>query len=292
MKTTRISGTVLHKNKYTTNPDVTPEDRFIAAMDIMSQELKGSPPEHLSDTMLEQLTKLGKMLKLKIADNYECGMHAPHRFPTPPFFWPPVTPLTPPSVPTGTENLSPPPRVKPSQRLPADNVPANRIGKPPRVEPPRCLARLAELVRKEKAEKLRDNRPAHRTRSHTHTVAQENMFSCADIMQLNMSQRKLAGRKSPIKMINAVLNKETGELMEYQHVMKNAKYCRLYETSYSTELVRVAQGIPGQAEGTDMLFFFDKNSIPVDRWRDITYSRVVLNYRPEKDDPYRVRMLN
>ena len=74
--------------------------------------------------------------------------------------------------------------------------------------------------------------------------------------------------------------------------MKNAKYCRLHETAYSTELVRVAQGIPGQAEGTDMLFFFDKSSIPVDRWRDITYSRVVLNYRPEKDDPYRVRMLN
>ena len=53
------------------------------------------------------------------------------------------------------------------------------------------------------------------------TVAQEAMFACADIMQLNMSQRKIAGRKLPIEMINAVLNEETEELMEYRQVMKN-----------------------------------------------------------------------
>ena len=36
-KITRISGTVFHKYKYITNPDVTPEDRVIIAMDRMSQ---------------------------------------------------------------------------------------------------------------------------------------------------------------------------------------------------------------------------------------------------------------
>ena len=48
--------------------------------------------------------------------------------------------------------------------------------------------------------------------------------------------------------------------------------------------------MPGRAEGTNTLFFIDKSSMPVDRWRDITYGRVVVNYRPEKDDPYRVRI--
>ena len=44
MKNIWISGTVFHKHKYITTPDVTPEDRVILAMKIMSQELKGNPP--------------------------------------------------------------------------------------------------------------------------------------------------------------------------------------------------------------------------------------------------------
>ena len=137
MKTTRISGTVFHKHKYITNTDVTPEDRVIAAMGSMSKERKRNPPDPLSDTTLEQLTTLGNTLKLKSADKYECGLTAPHHWPTPPLIYqPPLSPLTAPRVPTGTENTSPPPRVKPNRRLPANIVPANRIDTPPRVEPP------------------------------------------------------------------------------------------------------------------------------------------------------------
>ena len=66
-KTTWISGMVFHKHKYITNHDVAPEDRVIAEMDTMSQELKGNPPEHLSNTTLEQVTTLGNILKQKIA---------------------------------------------------------------------------------------------------------------------------------------------------------------------------------------------------------------------------------
>ena len=161
---------MFHKYKYITNTDVTPEDRVITAMDKLSQELRGNPPEHLSDTTLEQLTTFGNILKLKSADKYECGLTELHRLPTPPLFLRPyVPPLTPPRVPTGTEIPSPPPKVKPSRRLPADVVPENRIGyevpptvpnphvsfqpkipaTPPRVEPPRRSAILADLVRQE-----------------------------------------------------------------------------------------------------------------------------------------------
>ena len=48
--------------------------------------------------------------------------------------------------------------------------------------------------------------------------------------------------------------------------------------------------MPRRAEGTNTLFFIDKSSVPVDRWRDITYGRVVVNYIPEKDNPCRVRL--
>ena len=74
--------------------------------------------------------------------------------------------------------------------------------------------------------------------------------------------------------------------MEYCHIMKNQKYRQLYKTSYSKELVCLSQGMPGQAEGTNTIYFIDKSDIPAERWKDVTYGRVVVAYRPEKPDPY------
>ena len=91
-------------------------------------------------------------------------------------------------------------------------------------------------------------------------------------------------------MINAVLNQETGEMMEYRQVMKNPKYCALYEKAYAKEIGRLAQGMPGVAGGTEKIFFVNNGKVPPYRWRDVTYGRIVVSYRPEKDDPYGVRL--
>ena len=91
-------------------------------------------------------------------------------------------------------------------------------------------------------------------------------------------------------MINTVLNQETGEMMEYRNVMKTSKYRELYEKAYARELSRLSHGIPGLADGTETIFFIDKNNVPSDRWKDVTYGKIVVNYRPEKEDPYRVRL--
>ena len=91
-------------------------------------------------------------------------------------------------------------------------------------------------------------------------------------------------------MINTVLNQETGEMMEYRQVMKKPKYRELYEKAYAKEIGRLAQGIPGLADSTETIFFIDKKNVPSDRWKDVTYGKIVVNYRPEKEDPYRVRL--
>ena len=72
--------------------------------------------------------------------------------------------------------------------------------------------------------------------------------------------------------------------------MKNPKYRTLYRDSYAKELGRLAQGMPGLAKGTNTILFIPKNDVPIDRWRDVTYGRIVVNYRPEKSDPYRSRL--
>ena len=59
-----MSGKVFHKHKYIKNPDATPEDQFTAATSKLSQEISGrSCNNHLSDRTLDQLTRLGKILK-------------------------------------------------------------------------------------------------------------------------------------------------------------------------------------------------------------------------------------
>ena len=103
---------------------------------------------------------------------------------------------------------------------------------------------------------------------------------------MKLSPKKLASRRFTIEMIKAVLNEETGKLMEYRQIMKNPKYRQLYAASYSKELGRLAQGMPGKAEGTNTIYFIDKANAPAELWKDVTYVRVVVAYRPEKSDPY------
>ena len=38
------------------------------------------------------------------------------------------------------------------------------------------------------------------------------------------------------------------------------------------------------------MFFIEKTAVPADRWRDVTYGQIVVDYRPEKTDTYRTRL--
>ena len=104
------------------------------------------------------------------------------------------------------------------------------------------------------------------------------MFSFATLNLLNLSPASLAGRRFPLKMLNAVLNEETGEIMDYRQLMESPKYRKLYKNSYSKELGRLAQGIPDVVKATNTIFFIDKADVPAKRWKDVTYGRVVVNY--------------
>ena len=86
------------------------------------------------------------------------------------------------------------------------------------------------------------------------------------------------------------MNKDTGELMEYCHLVGNLKYRETWQKSYGTEVGRLAQGMPRRVKGTDTIFFIKKKDVPAHRWRDITYGRIVVSFRPAKDDPNRTRL--
>ena len=91
-------------------------------------------------------------------------------------------------------------------------------------------------------------------------------------------------------MLNAVLDSETDKLMEYFHLIRNPKYRQLCGQSYRKESGRLAQGISLQVTVTNTIFFVFKVNVPANRWKDVTYGRIVVSYQLEKDDPYRTRI--
>ena len=108
------------------------------------------------------------------------------------------------------------------------------------------------------------------------------MLAYFNIAQFTLTPKDISRRRFPIAMINAVLDEDTGELMEYCRLMKNPKYCPLYRDSYAKYIGRLAQGMQGLAEGTTTILFIYKKEVPANWWQDVTYIRIVVNYRPEK----------
>ena len=44
----------------------------------------------------------------------------------------------------------------------------------------------------------------------------------------------------------------------------------------------------GRFKVTNTILFIPKEDLPAARWKDVTYGRIVINYRPKKSDPNRV----
>ena len=105
-----------------------------------------------------------------------------------------------------------------------------------------------------------------------------------------MNARTLASSNFPRHMLNAVLNEDTGELMEYRHLIRDPKYREIWEQSYGNELGRLEKCMEGRVNGTNTILFIAKEYLPADIWKDVRYGCIVVSYCPEKSDPNRFRL--
>jgi len=69
--------------------------------------------------------------------------------------------------------------------------------------------------------------------------------------------------------------------MEMRHLLKNPKYSKLWGKSYTKELGRLVQGIPG-TKGTDTIVFIKYDDIPLDHRRHVMYGKTVCTYGPRR----------
>ena len=86
------------------------------------------------------------------------------------------------------------------------------------------------------------------THNKTFNTTQEAMLSCFHTRQPAISARALMSRRFPKEVLAVFPNEETGDLMEYCHLIGNPKYREMWQNSYRNELGRLAQGMPGRVE--------------------------------------------
>eukprot|EP00804_Cyclotella_cryptica_P020425 CCRYP_014405-RA/>CCRYP_014405-RA protein AED:0.11 eAED:0.09 QI:0/-1/0/1/-1/1/1/0/940 len=273
-RSTRIAATVFFKHKYLTNPSVTPTDALIAAAANLAHIIKhNAKAQHVGTKNLQDLQRLQQLFSdaakqppVPATASAPAVIHAP-----------------PPRVQTQTPIPTAWPRPSTSHVISDDEDSDDETAPPPRVPTRRP-------VPSPPYQQPTTTPPALNTRSRTRSITHETMLHFLATHHIGITAAKATRRRYPPDMLHAVLNDETGELMEYRHLIANPKYRDTWQNAYGKELGRLAQGLPGIVKGTDTIAFIQRSHVPQDRWKDVTYGRIVANFRPEKEDPYRIRL--
>ena len=134
-----------------------------------------------------------------------------------------------------------------------------------------------------------EDAPAYRTRSHKNML-----LRVAEIAMGGLSMAQSVKIKFPLNFlvdyVNAVLDQETGELLEYRHLIKHPKHKKDWGYSFGNEIGRLEQGMPGQSKGTNTIIFIRKNEVPKDHWKDTAHARIICNVRQQKQEVNRTRL--
>lgn len=78
--------------------------------------------------------------------------------------------------------------------------------------------------------------------------------------------------------------------MEYRTLIKDPKTRARWIRSFTHELGRLEQVVGSNIKGTDTIFFVPYRQIPVDRRKQITYGKIVVDYKPNISEMYRTRI--
>ncbi len=115
------------------------------------------------------------------------------------------------------------------------------------------------------------------------------MLQCTEIpgYKAPFTAQQAASRKYPLQFLcnlaYAVLDDETGNLLEYHHLMKHPMYKDVWTKSFRTEIRHLTTT-------TETIFFVKKDKIPDDRKGNESYARVVCVYCNGNKDKSRTRI--
>jgi hypothetical protein len=99
---------------------------------------------------------------------------------------------------------------------------------------------------------------------------------------------ELANDKEYFAKAYKAIHPDTGQYAEYRH-LKNSSEKERWAQAFSKEVGNLYQGSEYFEQGTNTCQFIHKEDVPHEE--KVTYCRIVADYRPQKADPYRVRLM-
>ena len=138
-----------------------------------------------------------------------------------------------------------------------------------------------------------DAPPATRTCAST-----KNLGSAAAATKMNNTVRKYAREltkkmeqiENEVHQAIAVMDEETGQLLNYRQLLHSAKYKKQWSISSANKFGRLANGVGNRIKNpTSTIQFIFKKDIPQDRRKDVTYGSFMCSVRPEKKEKNRTR---
>ena len=108
-------------------------------------------------------------------------------------------------------------------------------------------------------------------------------------LQSTSPKTLINSKQAPKEIAGAIVDRETGEQLEYCHLKKHPKYQETWKISYGHEIRWLAQRMQGRVKGTNTMFFIREKEIPTNKICSITYGRLVCDYQEGKVEPNRTR---
>jgi hypothetical protein len=197
-RSTRIAATVFFKHKYLTNPSVSPTDALIAAAANLAHVIKhNAKAQHVGTKNLQDLQRLQQLFS-----------DAAKQPPVPANATAPaVIHAPPPRVQTHTPIPTAWPRPSTSHIISDDEDSDDETAPPPRVPTRRPIPSPP-------CQQPTTTPPALNTRSRTRSITHETMLHFLATRHIGITAAQATQRRYPPDMLHAVLNDETGELME------------------------------------------------------------------------------
>jgi hypothetical protein len=92
---------------------------------------------------------------------------------------------------------------------------------------------------------------------------------------------------STVHFISAIIDDDTGDVLEYCHLMEMNKHKKVWAHGFANEIGQLFQGIRN-VPGTDTCFFISKSLVPAHKCP--TYGCICCNYQPQKEEKHHVRL--
>ena len=89
--------------------------------------------------------------------------------------------------------------------------------------------------------------------------------------------------KNEVHKALAVMDKDTGKILNYRQLMQHLDYKRQWSVSSATKFGWLTNGVGGRIKNpTNTIKFIHKRDVPQDRRKDVTYGQFVCTVQPEK----------